>query len=88
MEELLNVARFLFLAELCANHLADRKVCDKDAGMLGWFPANGSGKPEVPQGKVDRVGGLVASKLRELGLVSGDDHRSHARPRWKSVLSQ
>jgi len=86
MEELLNVARFLFLAELCANHLADRKVCDKDTGMLGWFLVNGSGK--VPQGKVDRVGGLVASKLHELGLVSGDDHRSHTRPHWKSVLSQ
>ena len=34
MEELLNVARFLFLAELLADHLANREVCDKDAGML------------------------------------------------------
>lgn len=33
MEELLNAGRFLFLAELNTNHLADRKVCDKDTGM-------------------------------------------------------
>lgn len=75
MEELLDAGRFLFLAELCTDHLADRKVCNKDTGVLGWFPSNGSGK--VPQGEVDGVGSLVTSELGELGLVSGDNDRSH-----------